>query len=368
MGAAKKKGVMRMRVCGTCGLPSIIGRTMRWSSGGNIFARDVENTQIVLIKTDEINNILRGVSDKIGVDLGRIAAKAEVPLGHRLGRAYYAEYLSLVPASRLTRPAFLMKGYYERIFKVFSILGFGRLSLDRYRPRREIQVSMLKPYQPDLLCGLCRGFFEAAEGVPFRYEASEGPEGLVVTYLGEGEEAASGEEERFRYDDLRPLPGNVEHRSCGECGVPVRISQTFYWDQREGLVGNRKHHMREVIMPVEGLNALFRELKEELGEEVEQMAVDIQRLFKRDAYLQPDIRKRRNYLALLRQQTVKGLGNFTLIEKQGDRLRVEVENPFNVPLLVGRVAGYYEALEETEGRVVWEEPGPRRLNIEVSPA
>ena len=341
---------------------------MRWSSGGSIYARDVENTQLVYIKTDEINNILRGVSERIGVDLGRVAARAEVPLGHRLGRAYYAEYLSLVPASRLTRPTFLVKGYYERIFKVFSILGFGRLSLDSYRPRREIRVGMHKPYQPDLLCGLCRGFFEAAEGVPFRYEAAEGAEGLVVTFQGGREEVTYGEEERFRYDDRQPLPGNVEHRTCGECGVPVRISQTFYWDEREGLVGNRKHHMREVIMPVEGLNALFRELKEELGEEVERLTVDIQRLFKRDAYLQPDIRERRNYLALLRQQTVKGLGNFTLIEKRGGRLRVEVENPFNVPLLVGRVAGYYEALEGTEGRVEWEEPEPRRLAIEVNPA
>ncbi len=342
---------------------------MRWSSGGCIFARDVQNTRLVYIKTDEVNNILRGVSERIGMPLGRIAARAEVPLGRRLGKAYYAEYLSLMPGSRITRPAFLMKGYYERIFKVFSILGFGRLSLESYRPRRRIVVSMLKPYQPDLLCGLCRGFFEAAEGVAFGYEAAEDGSGaLAAAFTAEEGVGAEGGDERFRYEEREHLPGNVEHRICGECGVPVRISQTFYWDEREGLIGNRKHHMREVVMPVEGLNALFRELKEELGEEVERMAADIQRSFKRDAYLQPDIRERHNYLALLRQQTVKGLGNFTLIEKRGERLRVEVENPFNAPLLAGRVAGYYEALEGVESRVEWEAPDPRRLSIEVAPA
>jgi hypothetical protein len=341
---------------------------MRWSSGGNIFANDVERTQLVYIKTDEVNNVLRGVAERIGVPLGKIAARAEVPLGRRLGKAYYSEYLSLIPGGRITHPTFLMKNYYERIFKVFSILGFGRLSIASYRPRREITVSMRKPYHPDLLCGLCRGFFEAAEGVGFEYGVDgEGTGPVSVTYRASGGKEGSGESERFRYEKKDPLPGNVEHRACGECGVPVRISQTFYWDENEGLVGNRKHHMREVVMPVDGLNALFRELAEELGDEVERMVVEIQGDFKKDAYLQPDIRERRNYLALLRQQTVKGLGNFTVIERKGERLRVEVENPFNVPLLVGRVAGYYQALEGIPGKAEWEVPAPRRLSIEVAP-
>jgi hypothetical protein len=42
-----------------------------------------------------------------------------------------------------------------------------------------------------------------------------------------------------------------------------------------------------------------------------------------------------------------------------------VENPFNVPLLAGRVAGYYEAMEDCPAHVEWQAENPRILRITV---
>lgn len=355
-----------MRVCETCGLPTIIGRAMHWSGDGNIFADDVARTQLVFIKTDEVNNIMRGISGRIGLDIGGIVSRAEAPLGRRLSKAYYAEYLSLIPGIRMAKPTFLMKGFYERIFKVFSILGFGTLSIVDYHPRKSIVMRARKPHNRDLVAGLCRGFFEQTEGVCFEI-AYDQDDGELVRYSAvKGKDCE--ETERFHYDEKDGIPGNVQHRTCGTCGVPVRISQTFYWDAGEGLVGNQRHHMREVLFPVDGINSLFRELSQELGEDIDQTIVDLQREYKRDTFIQPDILARKNYLGLLRQQMVKGLGNFTEVDREGDVLRVTVENPFNVPLLAGRVAGYYEAMEDRPSIASWEADNPRILRITVEPA
>ncbi len=340
---------------------------MSWSGGGNVFAEDVARTQLVFIKADEVNNILRGVSSSIGMDIGGIVSRAETHLGRRLSKAYYAEYLSLIPGGRLTKPAFLMKGFYERIFKVFSILGFGTLSMVEYHPRKSVVIRARKPHNRDLVAGLCRGFFEQTEGSGFEI-AYDPDDAELIRYAAVKGGDGDAEKERFRYAQKDALPGNVQHRACGTCGVPVRISQTFYWDEREGLVGNRRHHLREVIFPVDGINALIRELTSELGEEISRTIVDLQREYKRDTFIQPDILERKNYLGLLRQQVVKGLGNFTEVARSGETLRVTVENPFNAPLLAGRVAGYYEAMENRPAAVEWDAGNPCVLRITVNPA
>ncbi len=232
---------------------------MHWSGDGNIFAEDVARTQLVFIKADEVNNILRGVSAGIGMDIGGIVARSETHLGRRLSKAYYAEYLSHIPGGRLTKPSFLMKGFYERIFKVFSILGFGTLSMVEYHPRKSVVIRARKPHNRDLVAGLCRGFFEQTEGTGF--EISYDPaDAELVRYTAAKERDYDEDKERFRYEERDAIPGNVQHRTCGTCGVPVRISQTFYWDAGEGLVGNQRHHMREVVFPVDGINALIRGL------------------------------------------------------------------------------------------------------------
>jgi hypothetical protein len=336
---------------------------MHWNGDGSIFANDVERTRLVFIKTDEVNNILRAVSSRIDLPIGAIVSRAETPLGQRLSKAYGAEFFSHIPGGRLARPSFLVKSFYERIFDIFSILGFGTISIVDYRPRRLIVLKARKPHNRDLLAGLCRGFFEETEGALF--DVAYDPDDSELLRFRAIKEADRDEEKRFHYTGDDGIPGNVQHRTCGSCGVPVRISQTFYWDRQEGLVGNHRHHMREVAFPVDGINSLFRELTRELGEEIDRMIVDIQREYKRDTFIQPDILARKNYLGLLRQQMVKGLGNFTEVSSDGDRLSVTVENPFNVPLLAGRVAGYYEAMEDCPAHVEWQTDNPRILRITV---
>jgi hypothetical protein len=216
------------------------------------------------------------------------------------------------------------------------------------------------------VAGLCRGFFEQTEGTGFEI-AYDPADAELVRYTAVKGGDYDAEKERFRYEEKDAIPGNVQHRTCGTCGVPVRISQTFYWDEQEGLVGNQRHHMREVVFPVDGINALIRGLCLELGEDINRTIVGLQREYKRDTFIQQDILARKNYLGLLRQQMVKGLGNFTEVAREGDTLRVTVENPFNAPLLAGRVAGYYEAMEDRPAAVEWEADNPRLLRITVNP-
>ena len=105
---------------------------------------------------------------------------------------------------------------------------------------------------------------------------------------------------------------------------------------------------------IDSLNAVFKELTEELGEEVERMIVDLEcEYVRRNATMPAVLEEDRAFEELLSDLRIKGMGNPTEISLADDELLVRIENPFNEELLAGRVLGFYKELLGEPARVKW---------------
>jgi hypothetical protein len=164
------------------------------------------------------------------------------------------------------------------------------------------------------------------------------------------------------------IPGEIDFPRCPGCGVPQPVSESFEWDMLNGIITNRRTAYREAFLSVEGINAIFDEMEKELGEEVPLMVAKRQAELMRERMSKRNLEDEGGILGLFEELKMRGMGNPVEVEEIGRQLKVKVENPFNDALVAGRIAGYYESVENVKSRVTWVSSEEGYLVIGVEPA
>ncbi len=342
---------MGVERCGRCGVPIYVRLAAVWNDDGTITGRLASSTRVVQIYSSEINYILDGISERIGLDISRIVVEGERKAGVQLTGSIFGKWKGLVGA--ISRSWLFSRMVFGFVLRAARNAGLGRCQLAGYRRNSEMKIEVSRPFNVPILAGDILGAFEVFARRPGEVFWEMEGDWVKITVRAGGERAFSGEE---RLEPRLPvtIPARFELQRCSRCHTPLDISRRYRFDLEGGIATEVDTGRRVVTVIIDSLLAVFRELEEELGPEVQRMIVDLESEFIKGS-TPTDIQANESTVwELLGDLRIKGMGNPTEVSvDEAGMLRVRVENPFSEELLAGRVLGIYQALWAGPARVEW---------------
>ena len=348
--------------CPRCGVPEGVGKAHRWHPNGIITQVKDPDHRMVLSEAGSLDRLFKRVEERIGLSIEPIIIEAKA-----LSTRLYWE--SMLPSWK--RRAALHVGFeklVERLHQQGRVMGYGEIRFEEIRNVRGrpeyLSILLKDPYSLPLFIGDFKGVCEAIAGICANVEYERLEDGwlrLMATNSGLPVEAP--ERLGIRYYPLKP--GNVTMERCGRCRAPLALS-TMEWDVEAGTILDRSSGRRMALFGPGGVNAVVRELEQELGEGVLQMIVEaekqntLERALREEALM--GVEKFREVTAL------RGLGNLAAYDIRGLRLSFRIENPAFPLLAAGLAWGLYQIAVGAEAHCNWKvtEDGDLQVEIEKS--
>ncbi len=348
--------------CRACGAPKVVGTFGRWNTDGTITSRfSKKAVRACFVECEEARSLIDGISARIGFPIDRIVAEGERKANRRVVGAFLSTGGGLF--NPLARSRIGVPFAIAATQAIATGLGHGMTELLEHRRGQRIRVRVHRPYSVPLIAGDLWGTYEAY----FTMTASatwelEG-DAVVITIEKAQDSMVWVDPLRLNLENKATSPGEVELDRCSRCGVPLEMTRTVSWDTGSGIMVNRLTGRREITIIVEALNAVIRELTEELGEEVPRMVSEIERDYVAGVMGGiPMPNTTREYKMLLGEMCVLGHGNPVEVSKEAGVLSVRIDSPFCEPVLAGRVAGYFQVLEGVRAEATWT-PGDEGYTI-----
>jgi hypothetical protein len=349
-----------MRKCRQCDFPSKFARFFDWRSDGTIISTDSTRTrsQITFLEAGEVESLFSDLSETIGINIDRFLIEAQKNIGKALYANLPIRHMKRVPNNRYFRPQWLTRLLVRTVAADIAGLGDGRVSLDRYTAGERLVVRFKDPVVVTLLVGSLAGIYESIEEMPGSHVDYRLENGDLVVELTHGVEQPA-EDERLYLEEVKGGEGSLRWETCGDCGVPLEAARTFYWEIGRGIIRNRKTGERDVVVAVQSVNAILRELEAELGEDVTQLVYDHQKAFTlRDledaAVEEPDA-----FLdQMLMDMALRGLGHPTAFEFDGTSMSVEISNAYNQVLYAAKLAAALEKVTGKASTIDWKKREP----------
>ena len=342
---------MGMERCGRCGVPVYVRLAAVWNDDGTITGRFASSTRVVQIYSSEINYILDGISERIGLDISRIVVEGERKAGVQFTGSIFDKWKGLVGA--ISRNRLFSRMVFAFVLRAARNAGLGRCRQAGYRRNREMKIDVSRPFNVPILAGDILGAFEVFARRPGEVSWEMEGDSVTITVRAGGERSPAAEE---RLEPRLPvtIPARFELQRCSRCHTPLDINRRYGFDLEGGIATEVDTGRRVVTVIIDSLLAIFKELEEELGQEVQRMIVDLESEFIK-GNTPTDIQANESTVReLLGDLRIKGMGNPVEVSvDEAGTLRVRVENPFSEELLAGRVLGIYRALWADPARVEW---------------
>ncbi len=332
---------MADKVCSRCGLPSGIGRGNIWHANGVINASMPPYIRGTLYDVEELNSLFPALSERIGFDITRLVVEGKRKDGRR-----YTDSLrnSLAAMGRDLPPIDI----YNLVARFCKYWGLGLAEVLDYREGERLTLRTLKYYSDPMSRGDWAGVFEAVEkrrGEPVWKD--EPTREILEVIATEGEPEL---EERIEQEVELGIPcedeRDLQYIHCPECGVPLEISRQFSWNADEALILEKISGIRFILHNTNGIVAVLRVLREELGEEIDRMVTDISRGYARGYY--GLLQEETSLDAELMKFPLRSWGRPAEFAKTGDGFKVTVVNPYAPPIVAGRIWGLLETFSGTE--------------------
>lgn len=348
-----------MRECRQCGFPRKFANHFDWREDGTIVSTDRAGTraQISLLNAGEFESIFDGLSHSIGLKVEPFLVKAQKEIGRAIYNYTPLRYLAHFPNNRFFRPSLFARAAVRMSAYDVAALGTGRVRLDQFKAGEYAVVRFRYPCLNPLLAGSASGIYESVEGIPDSRVEFELDAGDLVVRLSHAEapNESPDVEGRFHYEPAVPAEGPVRYGRCRECGVPVLAGLALEWDIKRGVIKNRLTGEREVLVAVQAVNAILRELELELGEGIpdiiygHQKALSMERL-EGILVLDPD----RFWDEYLTELALRGMGYPFVFERDSSSGRVEIVNAYNQVLYAAKLAAAFEAVSGAPSKIEWE--------------
>lgn len=367
--------------CGTCGIPAMIGRELRWENNGVISLANSPRDRMAFFESGTIDGMFKGVEELIGEPIEPMVIESrrretrkfmersfpfEVRNVNLLGERDMQAGSTLYGRVLMDAVTRMRREMNERVLAVGAVFGYGKQSLsekwdkgERYPWRTQI---IRNPYSVPLWVADTLGTVEAFEGIDMRVEYKEqGKDCLRVTAFP-GEHPLELEQKlKRRHYDFKP--GDIVYETCGECGVPLDISR-YRWDLDEGIITATDTGRRIAILGPLALEAVFNDLEAAHGKAVVEAMVEAQR---RNVRARVTSEELNNLVYSLQNLTaMRGLGNVTGFDADEERVDITIENSCIHLVVVGMAQALYElALDREKSTLDWElaEDGDLRITI-----
>lgn len=326
--------------CSECGMPRGVGKSNIWKPSGAIVSKYEAGLRGIFFDTQEIENLFASLSEEIGYDVTRMVIEGK----RKDSKHYTSGLLNSIRESGAEPPG--PEEFFRIMAANYSIPGFGKVNILDYRENESIILEMVDVYNKAMAQGQAAGVFE---GVVNRrgevvWEGGERSGRVTITAVeGEPELEKRIESEVELCVELSES-GNREYELCTRCSAPLELSQEFDWDVEKALITEGRSGMRFIFDNTRGMAAVMRVLVEELGEDVEQLLVDISRAYARAYYvgLREDSSIEREFARL----SLWGWGLPWKLKDAGGAWNLQVVNPFYEPVMTARTWGLLEAFSD----------------------
>lgn len=340
--------IERMK-CNKCGAPFAIGFFMRWNDNGTLGIRWVSDLPFVVLDTGLYESIFTYIEEILGLSIRHLVFESV----RNVCRSVFTEIFDRLPLSDLLGSIALeYKTTVRLLYMMADISGYMRGTMVRHSKGRYSVLVVRNPFQKDILAGVLDGAFEFLDGVPYEGEWRLTGEGeYLVTEIPSEEKPEVSQ--RLEKEYAKPPEGHHALEVCSRCGVPRIISDRLVWKMSEGRVVNRRTGKRVGFFPPDVLRPTFRELHEELGDEILVAIKDGMRKFTID-----NIDSLMSPIGSGDYETVLGnyldempaFGQGYLVSAKIDESKtvIVIGNPFERYLVGGIIQGIYEGCNKKE--------------------
>jgi len=331
---------------------------------------NVRNPEIrqVFMEADFLPELRRRISEGLEFPVNRIFYEAE-----RNSVRVTVESFLAAPGMRFASRFSLLKRAVVHYFNNLAWLtGTANSSTVEYRANSHGVARMRNPFDLDLMAAVVVGAFEALEKRPLRsFWKKENDDYLLRVEVMEEKPELS---ERLEVDFPPVKEGDYRLQACPRCGLPIKLRH-LEWRGEEGLIIDRRRDIRMINLDGYTPYLVNRELVHELGDEVIPIIIEAEREHTSRMLEDLEIRgggleehRRDLLMELLSLLPLYGQGLASDIDyNPGGTLRVWVDNPYDEYLIAGRLAAFYQVIEEREARVEWSRPDPSSANYLLTP-
>lgn len=351
----------RPDLCGKCGIPLYISKLHEWSGKGVIIHNVKPSTNVFLMESENIDAVFDTLDRELGIPIENIVMECT-----RRGNRRFMEQNVPAPVRRAL-------SYFPRFSSGLAAyagrtLGFGSSEYVGARRKGDDKDCLVQiihdPYSLSSMLADALGVTEAFTGKDGAVESFPlgGDSYLVVLRSGEHR---TGLEERLQlaHPPLRPVDFDLPR--CVSCGLPLELSVRYRWDMKKGFILSKASGRRMVITGFDNYEAVFREIEEEVGEEISQVIVDAQRQFVHQSEWDENWLKDEYTLRL--NLMLRGLGYLSAYVRDGGHLNVAILNCIIPKQVVGILQGFYELLSgKDSSRCAWKVEEDGSLLIELS--
>ncbi len=347
--------------CPACGAPSQFTGNHLWLAGGVIVQANDREHRMVLIESDNLDPLFKGVEEIIGLPLERMIIETK----RRASREYINRVIPPQVKEGVQRFELSLDPLIEAINVINYVMGYGRSSLVGYRYRGDdgdyVTERIVEPYSIPLWCGDFTGSAEAVTGCDYdvTYELLEGNAIEVTCRPAPHPPQFQG---RLEFRRRRFEESGIELERCGSCGGPALLS-TLEWDTEKGIISSKATGRRMAMFGSAYLEVVFDELERELGEEIPRAVVEAQRRFALGGFYSS--REVEDVDGLRQQLALRGLGDLQELRLEGKAFRMTLRNAALPLLLVGLMQGYFESATGSGSEVTWEMSEEGVLSMEV---
>ena len=333
-----------LKLCKTCGVPLRIGKDHVWNPDGTMTQRRDPDHRMIFFDSDGVGALFSNIERLIGVPIENIVIESKA-------RATCAYISHLIRGLRGT--AARMVGIDRVVARVVNqgrVMGYGDINMQEVNWKDMFMTCRIAhPYALPLFCGDLRGATEAIRKMEGNVTHEEvAPDTFLVRAFHE--EHAAHLEQRLMPRQLHRKPGNISFTSCPGCGVPMEISK-FKWDLDEGTIVHEPTGLRYAIFGPAGLQAIFDELENELGETIPETIVEAQRLHSEErlggSWKNMGVDDLRGWLAS------QGMGSLVSTDQVEGGIQATVQNPAVPLVLVGTAAAFFEFMVGARASLSW---------------
>jgi hypothetical protein len=309
--------------CPSCGIPEEISSLFSWNGDGTITERTDPDHRLTVLEVDGINGLFQRLSDLVGIPIDRFVTE-----GERKGTLDFLRML--LPGVKGTAVrAFLRGRVYRSFADIGAYMGLGHYELLGFKRGEYLKLAGRNIHSVPLFSGELMAAFNFVERMPASLNIEERGDAKTIT-VTPGEPSSKELERRMARKTVPRKAGAIAREACPKCGLPIALGN-FFWDLTEGKIVDNISGKRVFITGSDAISAVFRELEQELGEEIPHNIVRSYRDYLVAEHPLAEIGDEKE--VLMHYLALRGMGNLVSFELSGEGLQAEVENA-SPPLLV----------------------------------
>ena len=356
--------MFEIECCPECAVPRQIPDGHQWLDNGVIVHKGDPGLRMVFMECENLDPLFQGVAQLIGVPIENIIINAE----RKGNRDYFNPLIPREIKDMIRSGELSLDPIIDAMIITGKVNGIGRLELESYQHdlKDDDYTSIIShdahclPIVCGDIAGGCEAVTEKEHSLVSHREISSGVHEITAAVSGFDADM-EGRLERMEYHLKQ---GDIEFERCSTCGGPLDFS-IFRWDLDKGIIRNPSNGRRIAIVHPSVIDPIFKEIEQELGDEIPSLTVEAQRLFTRTGFYSAEEIRDEN--AFRNQLALRGMGNLKELKLGKKGLHVRLENACMHLMVVGMLQGLYELAFDRESQVEWALSEQGDLEVDAVP-